>query len=127
MHAHRPSTRKYSNGSSARSKAISSRGSVWMQCHSRSKKSPSKAPSMRCGSRLQSAMFDRDTLTITYDMKRGEPRGPRSKKVDRHAAGLGDCLDCHICVQVCPVGIDIRQGLQYECIGCGACIDGCNQ
>jgi len=77
--------------------------------------------------RFQSAMFDRDTLTITYDMKRGEPRGPRSKKVDRHAAGLGDCVDCHICVQVCPVGIDIRQGLQYECIGCGACIDGCNQ
>ena len=77
--------------------------------------------------RFQSAMFDRDTLTITYDMKRGEPRGPRSKKVDRHATGLGDCVDCHICVQVCPVGIDIRQGLQYECIGCGACIDGCNQ
>jgi cytochrome c oxidase accessory protein FixG len=77
--------------------------------------------------RFQSAMFDRDTLTITYDMKRGEPRGPRSRKVDRHAAGLGDCVDCYICVQVCPVGIDIREGLQYECIGCAACIDGCNQ
>jgi cytochrome c oxidase accessory protein FixG len=77
--------------------------------------------------RFQSVMFDRDTLTITYDAKRGEPRGPRSKKVDRHAAGLGDCIDCQICVQVCPVGIDIRKGLQYECIGCAACIDGCNQ
>jgi cytochrome c oxidase accessory protein FixG len=72
-------------------------------------------------------MFDRDTLTITYDPGRGEPRGPRSKKTDRHAAGLGDCVDCQVCVQVCPVGIDIRQGLQYECIGCAACIDGCNQ
>jgi cytochrome c oxidase accessory protein FixG len=77
--------------------------------------------------RFQSAMFDRDTLTITYDMTRGERRGPRSKKIDRHAAGLGDCVDCDICVQVCPVGIDIRKGLQYECIGCAACVDGCNQ
>ncbi|TMG82176.1 MAG: cytochrome c oxidase accessory protein CcoG, partial [Betaproteobacteria bacterium] len=77
--------------------------------------------------RFQSVMFDRDTLTITYDYKRGEPRGPRSKKTDRHAAGLGDCIDCQICVQVCPVGIDIRKGLQYECIGCAACVDGCNQ
>ena len=72
-------------------------------------------------------MFDRDTLTVTYDTKRGEPRGPRSKKIDHRAAGLGDCVDCGICVQVCPVGIDIRKGLQYECIGCAACIDGCNQ
>jgi cytochrome c oxidase accessory protein FixG len=72
-------------------------------------------------------MFDRDTLTITYDPARGEPRGPRSKKTDRHAKGLGDCVDCRVCVQVCPVGIDIRQGLQYECIGCAACIDGCDQ
>jgi cytochrome c oxidase accessory protein FixG len=77
--------------------------------------------------RFQSVMFDRDTLTITYDPARGEPRGPRSRKTDRHAAGLGDCVDCQVCVQVCPVGIDIRQGLQYECIGCAACIDGCNQ
>jgi len=77
--------------------------------------------------RFQSAMFDRDTLTITYDTTRGEPRGPRSKRIDRHAAGLGDCVDCHICVQVCPVGIDIRKGLQYECIGCAACVDGCDQ
>jgi cytochrome c oxidase accessory protein FixG len=77
--------------------------------------------------RFQSVMFDRDTLTITYDPIRGEPRGPRSKKTDRRAAGLGDCIDCQICVQVCPVDIDIRKGLQYECIGCAACVDGCNQ
>ncbi len=77
--------------------------------------------------RFQSVMFDRDTLTITYDPIRGEPRGPRSKKTDRGAAGLGDCIECQICVQVCPVGIDIRKGLQYECIGCAACVDGCNQ
>jgi len=69
--------------------------------------------------RFQSAMFDKDTLVITYDAKRGEPRGKGSDK--------GDCVDCGICVQVCPTGIDIRQGLQYECIGCAACIDGCNQ
>ena len=77
--------------------------------------------------RFQSVMFDSDTLTVTYDPIRGEPRGPRSRKVDRHAAGLGDCINCTICVQVCPVGIDIRKGLQYECIGCAACIDGCDQ
>ena len=69
--------------------------------------------------RFQSAMFDKDTLIITYDEKRGEPRGKGPNK--------GDCVDCEICVQVCPTGIDIRQGLQYECIGCAACIDGCNQ
>jgi cytochrome c oxidase accessory protein FixG len=69
--------------------------------------------------RFQSAMFDRDTMTITYDSKRGEPRGKGEAK--------GDCVDCSICVQVCPTGIDIRNGLQYECIGCAACIDGCNQ
>jgi cytochrome c oxidase accessory protein FixG len=77
--------------------------------------------------RFQSVMFDRDTLIITYDAKRGEPRGARSRKADAAAAGLGDCVDCSICVQVCPTGIDIRKGLQYECIGCAACIDGCNQ
>jgi cytochrome c oxidase accessory protein FixG len=77
--------------------------------------------------RFQSAMFDRDTLIITYDGGRGEPRGSRSRKVDSRARGLGDCVDCGICVQVCPTGIDIRKGLQYECIGCAACIDGCNQ
>jgi cytochrome c oxidase accessory protein FixG len=77
--------------------------------------------------RFQSVMFDRDTLTVTYDIKRGEPRGPRRPNIDYRAAGLGDCVNCGICVQVCPVGIDIRKGLQYECIGCAACIDGCNQ
>ena len=77
--------------------------------------------------RFQSAMFDPDTLVITYDQERGEPRGSRSRKADRKALGVGDCVDCNICVQVCPTGIDIRAGLQYECIGCAACIDGCNQ
>ncbi|MGE5090325.1 MAG: cytochrome c oxidase accessory protein CcoG [Candidatus Levyibacteriota bacterium] len=77
--------------------------------------------------RFQSVMFDPDTLIITYDPERGEPRGSRGKSVDYKAKGLGDCVDCGICVQVCPTGIDIRQGLQYECIGCAACIDGCNQ
>jgi cytochrome c oxidase accessory protein FixG len=77
--------------------------------------------------RFQSVMFDRDTLVITYDAKRGDPRGGRSRSVDAKTAGLGDCVDCGICVQVCPTGIDIRKGLQYECIGCAACIDGCNQ
>jgi cytochrome c oxidase accessory protein FixG len=77
--------------------------------------------------RFQSAMFDSDTMVITYDRARGEPRGGRSRAADPKAKGLGDCVDCGICVQVCPTGIDIRNGLQYECIGCAACIDGCNQ
>jgi cytochrome c oxidase accessory protein FixG len=77
--------------------------------------------------RFQSAMFDKDTLIITYDRERGEPRGSRSRSADHKALGLGDCVDCNICVQVCPTGIDIRNGLQYECIGCAACIDGCDQ
>jgi cytochrome c oxidase accessory protein FixG len=77
--------------------------------------------------RFQSAMFDKDTLIITYDAARGEPRGARGRSVDAKSRGLGDCVDCSICVQVCPTGIDIRRGLQYECIGCAACIDGCNQ
>ena len=77
--------------------------------------------------RFQSAMFDPDTLVITYDPGRGEPRGSRGRKSDPKALGLGDCVDCGICVQVCPTGIDIREGLQYECIGCAACIDGCDQ
>jgi cytochrome c oxidase accessory protein FixG len=77
--------------------------------------------------RFQSAMFDPDTLVITYDRERGEPRGSRGRKADAKAKGLGDCVDCSICVQACPVGIDIRDGLQYECTGCAACIDGCNQ
>ena len=77
--------------------------------------------------RFQSAMFDRDTLIIAYDRERGEPRGARSRKTDPANAGLGHCIDCNICVQVCPTGIDIRKGLQYECIGCAACVDGCDQ
>ncbi len=76
--------------------------------------------------RFQSAMFDSDTLVVTYDVERGEPRGPRTKAIDPKAKGLGDCIDCTLCVQVCPVGIDIRDGLQYECIGCGLCVDACN-
>jgi cytochrome c oxidase accessory protein FixG len=77
--------------------------------------------------RFQGVMFDSDSLIITYDAQRGEPRGSRSKSADYMAAGLGACVDCDICVQVCPTGIDIRNGLQYECIGCAACIDGCDQ
>ncbi|WP_448565067.1 cytochrome c oxidase accessory protein CcoG [Thalassotalea ganghwensis] len=76
--------------------------------------------------RFQSAMFDKDTLTVTYDYHRGENRGPRSRKQDPKALGLGDCIDCNLCVQVCPTGIDIRNGLQYECINCGACVDACD-
>jgi cytochrome c oxidase accessory protein FixG len=76
--------------------------------------------------RFQSAMFDRDTLIVTYDAERGEPRGTRGRGADLHAAKLGHCIDCGLCVQVCPTGIDIRKGLQYECIGCAACIDVCN-
>ena len=77
--------------------------------------------------RFQSAMFDRDTLIITYDEGRGEPRGARKKGSDHKAKGLGDCVDCTMCVQVCPTGIDIRKGLQYECIACAACIDACDE
>jgi cytochrome c oxidase accessory protein FixG len=77
--------------------------------------------------RFQGVMFDPDTLTITYDTERGEPRGARKKGVDPKAIAKGDCVDCGICVQVCPTGIDIRNGLQYECIGCAACIDACDQ
>jgi cytochrome c oxidase accessory protein FixG len=76
--------------------------------------------------RFQSAMFDRDTLIISYDSQRGEPRGSRRRGEDARAAGLGDCIDCTLCVQVCPTGIDIRKGLQYECIACAACIDACD-
>lgn len=77
--------------------------------------------------RFQSSMFDKDTFTVTYDEKRGEKRGPRSRKKDHKELGLGDCIDCNLCVQVCPTGIDIRNGLQYECINCGACIDACDE
>lgn len=77
--------------------------------------------------RFQSAMFDKDTLVIAYDEARGEPRGSRKRGADTKAAGLGDCVDCTLCVQVCPTGIDIRDGLQYQCIGCAACIDVCDE
>jgi cytochrome c oxidase accessory protein FixG len=77
--------------------------------------------------RFQSVMFDKDTLLIAYDEERGEPRGARKKGVDAKASGLGDCINCGLCVQVCPTGIDIRNGLQYQCIGCAACIDVCDE
>ncbi|MFA3793078.1 cytochrome c oxidase accessory protein CcoG [Aliiglaciecola sp. SL4] len=79
--------------------------------------------------RFQSAMFDKDTFTVAYDPSRGEKRGPRSRKTSHEEIkqkGIGDCIDCNLCVQVCPTGIDIRNGLQYECINCGACVDACN-
>ncbi len=76
--------------------------------------------------RFQSAMFDPDTLIVSYDAGRGEPRGSRSRKADPAALSLGSCVDCSLCVQVCPTGIDIRNGLQYECIGCAACVDVCD-
>ncbi|MAM86744.1 MAG: cytochrome c oxidase accessory protein CcoG [unclassified Hahellaceae] len=76
--------------------------------------------------RFQSVMFDQDTLTVAYDPVRGEPRSGRKKSLDHKAVGLGDCIDCGMCVQVCPTGIDIRDGLQYECIGCAKCIDACD-
>ena len=77
--------------------------------------------------RFQSAMFDKDTLIVSYDERRGEPRGGRSRKADPKAMGLGACVDCSLCVQVCPTGIDIRKGLQYECISCASCIDVCDE
>lgn len=78
-------------------------------------------------SRFQSAMFDKHTYSVGYNSKRGEPRGARPRKAVRKKIALGDCIDCDLCVQVCPTGIDIRNGLQYECINCGACVDACNQ
>ncbi len=76
--------------------------------------------------RFQSVMFDKNTLIVSYDSKRGEARGSRKHGSDYTASGLGDCIDCELCVQVCPTGIDIRDGLQYECIGCALCVDACN-
>jgi len=76
--------------------------------------------------RFQSVMFDHETLIVSYDRKRGEPRGSRKKEADPKALGLGDCIDCQLCVQVCPTGIDIRNGLQYQCITCALCIDACD-
>jgi len=75
--------------------------------------------------RFQSVMFDHDSLIISYDLERGEPRGKRRRDADPAKAQLGSCIDCRKCVSVCPTGIDIRDGLQYQCIGCAACIDAC--
>jgi len=77
--------------------------------------------------RFQSAMFDKDTMIIAYDQQRGEPRGSRKRGEDYKAKKLGECVNCTLCVQVCPTGIDIRNGLQYQCISCSACIDVCNE
>ena len=76
--------------------------------------------------RFQSVMYDEDTVAVHYDAARGEPRGARKTTEDDQAAGKGDCVDCSWCVQVCPVDIDIRDGLQYSCINCGLCVDACN-
>ncbi|WP_417349283.1 cytochrome c oxidase accessory protein CcoG [Ferrimonas sp.] len=76
--------------------------------------------------RFQSVMFDKDTFSVGYDATRGETRGPRGRKQNPKEMGLGDCIDCNLCVQVCPTGIDIRNGLQYECINCGACVETCD-
>ncbi len=76
--------------------------------------------------RFQGSMLDRDRLIVAYDARRGEPRGARPRGSDPAALGLGSCVDCTLCVQVCPVGIDIRQGLQAACISCGVCIDACD-
>jgi cytochrome c oxidase accessory protein FixG len=76
--------------------------------------------------RFQGVMFDRNTMIISYDEQRGEPRGARNRNVDPKSKQLGDCIDCTLCVQVCPTGIDIRNGLQYQCIACAACVDVCD-
>jgi cytochrome c oxidase accessory protein FixG len=83
--------------------------------------------------RFQSVMYEPDTLAVHYDAKRGEAalgrapaRAGQRTLAERHEKGVGDCVDCGLCVQVCPVGIDIRDGLQYKCISCGLCIDACN-
>src|SRR5690606_1414568 len=82
--------------------------------------------SMCAYARFQAVMYDKDTLTVVYNHLRGEKRGPRKIDDDYKAQGLGDCVDCSWCVQVCPVDIDIRDGLQAECNDCGLCVDACN-
>jgi cytochrome c oxidase accessory protein FixG len=80
--------------------------------------------------RFQAVMFDEDTLIVSYDERRGERgtgRGARKKGLDPVEENVGDCVDCNLCVQVCPVGIDIREGLQYQCISCALCIDACDE
>lgn len=77
--------------------------------------------------RFQSVMLDRDSLVISYDAERGEPRGKRRRDADLDSIPEGACIDCYKCVTVCPTGIDIRDGLQYECIGCAACVDACDE
>ncbi len=77
-------------------------------------------------SRFQSVMFDKDTLIVSYDEKRGENRGARKKGSNYKEQGLGDCIDCKLCVYVCPTGIDIRDGLQIACVSCAACVDACD-
>ena len=77
--------------------------------------------------RFQGSLMDQDSLVVAYDTRRGESRGSRARSADPKALGLGDCVDCTLCVQVCPTGIDIRDGLQMECIGCAACVDACDQ
>jgi cytochrome c oxidase accessory protein FixG len=76
--------------------------------------------------RFQSVMFDQDTLIVSYDQGRGEPRGSRKRTANLDDINLGECIDCELCIQVCPTGIDIRNGLQYECIGCALCVDACD-
>ena len=76
--------------------------------------------------RFQGSLMDRHTLNVSYDTHRGEPRGGRSRQADAKAMGLGACVDCTLCIQVCPTGVDIRKGLQAGCINCGLCIDACD-
>lgn len=77
--------------------------------------------------RLQSVLHDKESVTVAYRETRGEPRGKAAKTVDANAPKLGDCIDCKRCVAVCPTGIDIRNGLQMECLACTQCIDACDE
>ena len=77
--------------------------------------------------RLQGVLLDSNSIVVSYDYKRGEPRGAYRKSEDRKESGKGDCIDCRQCVEVCPTAIDIRNGTQLECVNCTACIDACDQ